>query len=343
MPDITINWTENPLAEEYSLARYTNPPSGGAEFLGVVSGPPYVDVGMPSGNTYEYKVCGLRGGVPQCVSKAIVVPSGGSVEDFPMSGLTWWFDIGAGLPSDELTLDYSYDPDYADVREWKNKVNLSGPMWIPYDDTYADNPYIGPAGVHLDYFGAGFPTMFFGNSTFGHLGISGFKMTGAPAAVDAPCTLIYLCANGFWSGDAHPRPMLMMGKLGLYGKVGDSAIPENRNWGLLYDGGFVNSGVDVAAAPLGWVLAATVRSYDDIDLHTIYPVNGSWVSTTINSGGAWQSHGQFSMGLRPDVIFPTTRMMTAGVAIWNRALSSLELQKAVAYLSNLRNLQNSPL
>lgn len=323
-----ISWDPYPGADNYQVEykgifqSLFNPPvetTGLQVTVGPALAPVLVDV----------RVSARAGGVVlAAVQKQISLTA---TPLMPVEPLLWFSTVDRSGAS--LTWDNTV-PEVPALVEWRERKHTAGdPAGPAWTAPYASAPDL-TAGNAV-YWGTGFPGIRFWNSTSDSAVLNCWMELANPVpALDVPCTVLFAADMLDTSFSGVPRCLLQLGKLALY-----SATGAGENIGLRVDGGFLDSSLQFS--PVTAVIAVVARSYDDIDIHQIDPSVNYWDSDLGLSGAAWENHGEFSLGGKLAVPYHAARFITPGFAVWDSALSLLDLKKAFAVLVNENNLQST--
>jgi len=293
-----------------------------------ISESPYTDWSVWYGE-YDYRMTALDGVVvlAQKVKQVTVE------EDLEMPGPpSLWFDI-----VDYSAYSLDWDKDDADnwaLNEWRQRPwTIGDPALSRWTASSAHAPALNIGLGNDEYFGTGYPVLFFGNSSTVSEDVPDEYMTliDPPSAFEPPCSVL-MSVNRTYTNNNDPRCLLQLGKLALYSSTG-----AGRFLGLRVAGGaFVSSSLVIASTL--YLVAVIARSETDIDFHRINPGTNFWASDLGVSGAAWENHGEFSLGSMLTAPYHRNRFLTAGFLAWNKALTLLELKQAVNVVVNNNNL-----
>ena len=326
--NVKLVWSDFSTADSYRIERKLTSESV-YTLVDTVTVSPFIDWGVDYG-TYDYRMTAFDGAVELAQKVKQVTVS----EQLEMPGPPdLWFDI-INPTGWSLTWDKS-NPDIHVLtrwhqRDWAPPDSASLPHWTA---SAADGPTLNIALGNDEYFGTGYPVLYFQNGLNTSLDAPSAYMTmsGAPSAFEPPCSILMSVTRSYSNND-DPRCLLQLGKLALYSSTG-----AGQQLGLRVDGGFVTSDLAINNS-INYLVAVVARSTTDIDFYRINPGTNTWASDLGVSGGAWENHGEFTIGGSLVAPYHSNRFLTAGFAAWNEALTLLELKRAVNFMVNYNNL-----
>jgi len=327
--NVKLQWLPFSSADSYRIERKLTSESV-YTLVDTVTVSPFIDLSVPN-DTYDYRMTALDGAteLAQKVKQITVT----DILEMP-GPPSLWFDV-IDRTAFSLGWDTTNNPDYWILNTWRQRDWTFGdpasPRWTA-DSAYG--PILDLSAGNNAFFGSGYPVFIFENSALSSVDVPDqyMNMADPPDAFEPPCTVLMSISQSY-DNNNDPRCLLQLGKLAFYSSTG-----AGQQLGLRVDGGFVTSDLNIDTTV--YLVAVVAHSETNIDFHRINTITNTWTSDLGVSGGAWENHGEFSLGSMLTAPYHRNRFLTAGVAAWNEALTLLELKRAVNFMVNYNNLHH---